>query len=174
MAGLLFCQVNFMRLARPLAMARLRHATLASLAGVTLGWSGVVLAGGEAAAPKVRDISLPHCQSMVEQLYGQRLPLRVDASLERRQVHCGPGLARQTAIWHTDVLTVPLPPEEHVKVLASMRRRGADNRLVQALCQSPAHREVLRYVDLVFAFHGPEGLLATVDVSLDHCLQEKS
>lgn len=144
MARFLICPVNFVRLSCLLVIGRLRHEILASLAVLALGWSSAVLAGGEAAAPKVRDISLPHCDSMVEQLYGQRLPLRVDASLERRQVHCVPGMARQTAIWHTDVLTVPLSPEEEVKVLASMRRRGADNRLVQALCQSPAHRETLR------------------------------
>jgi hypothetical protein len=114
-------------------------------------------------------VPLSHCESMLQALYSGRLPLKVDSSVERRSVFCTPAPGERTAVWHNEHLTVKLSTDQLEQVRGSMQRQGANNALVQRLCQDAAHRDLLQYLDLVFVFHHADSPLATVTVTPGHC-----
>jgi hypothetical protein len=136
---------------------------------VTCGGALALAAGPLESDEALLPVPLSHCESMLQALYSGRLPLKVDSSVERRSVFCTPAPGERTAVWHNEHLTVNLSNDQLEKVKGSMQRQGANNALVQRLCQDAAHRDLLQYLDLVFVFHHRGATLATVAVSPTHC-----
>lgn len=140
-------------------------------------WGVCVLAGAVQASAQTPPVlsGLPPldvaaCERLLAQVYGNRLPLQVDAQTVRRAVRCRPGQTRPVLIEHDDHVLEVLTPNELARIRPAVQRTGRDNALVRQRCAEAAFRDWLDWADMAFRLYVGPDLLGTVHIRSELCV----